>query len=333
VHAPKSLNSLRFQRLARNSFAAVCGIAVVVMPIVAGPFGYDSLAVSYVPYGAHRAYGYGLVRDQLAHTIRGRAWIEASEMALVDPISVELPFKEQFASSAQQPQAAGYRFDVQSGRKITAEISIPVGAEGDLFVEFFESQGAAWRHIRSVAGDAARQSDQGRIFRLEWDGFEESQLLLRVQPELVFDGTIEVSVAQSPLLGFPVTDHSIRSIQSAFGAERDGGRRAHRGADIFATRGTNVVASVDAWVSRVETTPVGGNVVWLQPLFGDLRLYYAHLDTQLVSEGAFVFAGETIGTVGNTGNAITTPPHLHYGVYLRRRGIRGGARDPYDFLR
>jgi murein DD-endopeptidase MepM/ murein hydrolase activator NlpD len=102
--------------------------------------------------------------------------------------------------------------------------------------------------------------------------------------------------------------------------------------DIFANRGTDAVAAVDAWVSRVDTTPRGGNVVWLQPVFGNMRLYYAHLDTQLVRAGEFVAAGDVLGTVGNTGNAVTTPPHLHFGVYLRRAGRRGGARDPYDFL-
>jgi murein DD-endopeptidase MepM/ murein hydrolase activator NlpD len=77
---------------------------------------------------------------------------------------------------------------------------------------------------------------------------------------------------------------------------------------------------------------VGGKVVWLQPLFGNMRLYYAHLDTQLVERGQFVLAGEPVGTVGNTGNAITTPPHLHFGVYVRQPGMRGGAQDPYRFL-
>jgi murein DD-endopeptidase MepM/ murein hydrolase activator NlpD len=68
----------------------------------------------------------------------------------------------------------------------------------------------------------------------------------------------------------------------------------------------------------------------MQPMFDGMRLYYAHLDTQLVVPGQFVRAGEPIGTVGNTGNAITTPPHLHFGVYWRQRG---GARDPSAFLR
>jgi SH3-like domain-containing protein len=41
-----------------------------------------------------------------------------------------------------------------------------------------------------------------------------------------------------------------------------------------------------------------------------------------------VRAGEPIGTVGNTGNARTTAPHLHFGIYRRR----SGAIDPFPFV-
>ena len=81
-----------------------------------------------------------------------------------------------------------------------------------------------------------------------------------------------------------------------------------------------MLAATDGWVTRVETTRVGGNVVWMQPLFGNMRVYYAHLHEQWVEPGDFVLAGEPLGAVGNTGNAITTPPHLHFGVYVRRPG-------------
>ena len=33
-----------------------------------------------------------------------------------------------------------------------------------------------------------------------------------------------------------------------------------------------------------------------------------------------------MGLVGNTGNARSTPPHLHFGAYRR------GARDPWDLI-
>jgi hypothetical protein len=57
-------------------------------------------------------------------------------------------------------------------------------------------------------------------------------------------------------------------------------------------------------------------------------LYYAHLDSQVVVPRQVVEAGDTVGFVGNTGNARTTPPHLHFGIY--RRGL--GALDPWPFV-
>ncbi|MEJ2541370.1 MAG: M23 family metallopeptidase, partial [Gemmatimonadota bacterium] len=53
------------------------------------------------------------------------------------------------------------------------------------------------------------------------------------------------------------------------------------------------------------------------------------LDSQVVRRGQRVQIGDTLGFVGNTGNARTTPPHLHYGVYYRGQG----AVDPAPFLR
>jgi murein DD-endopeptidase MepM/ murein hydrolase activator NlpD len=156
---------------------------------------------------------------------------------------------------------------------------------------------------------------------------------MRVHAPLGASVTYDVGIESKALLDFPVHGVDARAIWSGFGAERDGGRRAHRGVDIFAARGTAALAATDGWVTRVETTRRGGNVVWMQPLFGNMRLYYAHLDAQWVEPGEFVVAGQPLGAVGNTGNAITTPPHLHFGVYVRRPGLRGGAQDPADFLR
>ena len=52
--------------------------------------------------------------------------------------------------------------------------------------------------------------------------------------------------------------------RSFFGAERDGGRRSHHGVDIFAPRGTPVVAAVAGRVSRVQETNLGDLPVWIE---------------------------------------------------------------------
>jgi hypothetical protein len=122
-----------------------------------------------------------------------------------------------------------------------------------------------------------------------------------------------------------------RAIGSTFGQPRDGGARDHHGVDIFAPRGTPVLAASDGVAYRVEETNLGGRVVWLRDDRRQQRLYYAHLDRQLVSEGQVVRVGDTLGLVGNTGNARTTPPHLHFGVYARSEFARG-PQDPTPYL-
>src|SRR5690606_23282161 len=69
-------------------------------------------------------------------------------------------------------------------------------------------------------------------------------------------------------------------------------------------------------------------VVWLHDAKLGVNLYYAHLDSQYVGALAMVKAGDTLGTVGNSGNAEHTPPHLHFGIYAQGEG----AVDPLPFL-
>jgi SH3-like domain-containing protein len=96
--------------------------------------------------------------------------------------------------------------------------------------------------------------------------------------------------------------------------------------DIFAPRGTPVVAATDGEVRRADTTAIGGRVVWLRDAHRRQSLYYAHLETILAPTGTRVRVGDTLGLVGNTGNARTTPPHLHFGIYSR------GPIDPWHHL-
>jgi hypothetical protein len=153
--------------------------------------------------------------------------------------------------------------------------------------------------------------------------------LVRVQPELLRGGHYRLSLALDPALAFPVEGHDTRAIGSVFGDPRDGGGRTHHGVDIFAPRGTPVLASAPGRVRRVEVTNRGGRVVWLRDDRRNRSLYYAHLDSQAVSDGMDVEVGDTVGFVGNSGNARTTPTHLHYGIYARGEG----PIDPLPFLR
>ena len=102
------------------------------------------------------------------------------------------------------------------------------------------------------------------------------------------------------------------------------GRRLHLGNDIFAARGMKVRAPVSG-VLKLASGNVAGNAFYL--VGDDGNTYYgAHLAT--VSGAGRVQAGQTIGTVGNTGNASTTPPHLHFSM----QPTGGSPVNPYATL-
>ncbi|MDB5253433.1 MAG: family metallopeptidase [Flaviaesturariibacter sp.] len=117
----------------------------------------------------------------------------------------------------------------------------------------------------------------------------------------------------SRTLAFPVAGTKSH-IRDKWGASRGGGIRRHKGIDIHARKGTPVVAVCDGVIVTRDHTPIGGNTLWLKSPNQSWTAYYAHLDKQLVREGQHVKKGQVIGTVGNTGNARTTPSHLHFGV-------------------
>ena len=109
-----------------------------------------------------------------------------------------------------------------------------------------------------------------------------------------------------------------------WGLPRSGGR-AHTGTDIFAPRGTPVVAPVAGTVSYATGT-IGGHQF---RLFGDDGMVYlgSHMDG--FGAAGRVAAGTAIGYVGNTGNAAGGRPHLHFEVHPDN----GAAMNPFPVLR
>ena len=87
----------------------------------------------------------------------------------------------------------------------------------------------------------------------------------------------------------------------------------HKGVDVFAKRGTSVHSST--WGIVLATLERGKGGKFVLVLGPKWRIhYYAHLDEIRTSPLSFVTQDTEIGTVGNTGNASTTPAHLHYGI-------------------
>lgn len=123
----------------------------------------------------------------------------------------------------------------------------------------------------------------------------------------------------------PVRGASDADFADGFGSPRHGGR-THQGNDIFARRGTAVVAPSPGVLSAVRGTRTG---IGFYLRADDGTTYYgAHLD-RLDATAGRVTTGQTLGVVGTTGNAAGLPPHLHF--ELKPGG--GEPVDPYPTLR
>jgi murein DD-endopeptidase MepM/ murein hydrolase activator NlpD/SH3-like domain-containing protein len=274
---------------------------------------------------AHERYADGLAQVGLDSTALGRDWLAAARLALQQPLTVALPFREAGYFAASEARAVGYAMSLRDGQRLTA-ITETSGAPLTIFLDLYRQTGDTANPLDLVASiDTGLTSKRAAlVHEVRRDGV----YVLRVQPELLRSGAFTLSVSTDPSLAFPVSGRDSRAVQSFFGADRDAGARQHHGIDIFAPRGTPALAAARGVVRSIEPNNLGGNVVWLSDLDHGQTLYYAHLDRHNVTAGQQVAIGDTLGFVGNTGNARTTPPHLHFGVYRRGRG----PIDPYPFV-
>lgn len=120
---------------------------------------------------------------------------------------------------------------------------------------------------------------------------------------------------QYPLPGKPAVE------TSAYGTRIDPvqgkTQEFHTGADLSAVQGTPVYAAASGVVRIARNHPSYGNYVRLLHPDGDETIY-AHLQYLFVRQGQQIQAGQCLGTVGQTGNAIG--PHLHF--ELLHAGVR-----------
>jgi murein DD-endopeptidase MepM/ murein hydrolase activator NlpD len=160
-------------------------------------------------------------------------------------------------------------------------------------------------------------------------------------------GTENCMTSDSPC--FPIAGKN--HFTDNFGAARSGGRR-HAGIDIFALKLVPIVAVEDGVIDvvKVETRGLSGNYIGINHGNG-VRTLYMHLNNDSpntndgrghgivagIKVGLHVKKGQHIGWVGNSGNAETTPAHLHFEMRVsdNRNAIRMREfypTNPFKFL-
>ncbi|RZJ65919.1 MAG: M23 family peptidase [Flavobacterium sp.] len=251
---------------------------------------------------------------ELKNDIDVKSWESAYESAVNDSLIVTLPYGEKGRFNPATPIAYSYTVGLQEGEILDAQITQDVAQR--TFLEVFEWDGNSFRSIGQTVGS-----------RISAAGENAGLFKLVVQPEFGATGNFFVSINKKPLYEFPVSGKGNAAIQSFWGQVRDAGKRSHEGIDIFAKRGTPVVAVADGIVTRTGDHGIGGKQVWLRTGIFGKSVYYAHLDRIAVESATSVKVGDTLGFVGNTGNAKGGATHLHFGIYSDY-----GAVNPLSFV-
>jgi murein DD-endopeptidase MepM/ murein hydrolase activator NlpD len=133
------------------------------------------------------------------------------------------------------------------------------------------------------------------------------------KPGSIFRLPPDISAPLSPD-GYVFPVYGPSSFTDTFRAPRPGGW--HHGEDIFAPLGAPILAVADGTLFSVGWNKIGGYRLWLRDREGN-QFYYAHLSaySPLAFDGSEVKAGDVIGFNGNTGDAQTTPYHLHFEIH------------------
>lgn len=262
-------------------------------------------------------YVSSLQKAGLDNTSLGKEWLQAGKRVFDDSIYVQLPFIESGYFQATEPEARSFQFEVREGQVLTIQTVARAKGNSKMFTDLFVWKNNKWQSLAFA--------DSNNVLNHEFD--ENARCLLRIQPELLVNAFFTLSISRTPVLINPVKGAGNLSIGSMYGVPREGGSRTHEGVDIFASKGTPVVAPTSGIIAKTGTTARGGKVIWMYDTKRGHSYYFAHLDKQLVVTGRKVKQGDTLGLVGNTGNAAATPPHLHFGIYQH------GSKDPIDYIR
>jgi murein DD-endopeptidase MepM/ murein hydrolase activator NlpD len=162
-------------------------------------------------------------------------------------------------------------------------------------------------------------------------------------PTETWTGTPTLTPSETPVpwtYVFPIQPSSLAGFAP--------GGHPYPATDLFAPAGTKFVAvtsgvvdfvsTVDRWDPAVGDLAVAGGLC--VAIVGDdgVRYYGSHLRAVAdgIRAGVRVEAGQLLGYVGNSGNARTTDPHVHFGIsrptYPEDWETRRGQVDPYPFL-
>lgn len=267
----------------------------------------------------HEQYQRKLINAGLDKTAMGSAWIKSASLSLEKALNITLPYQETGYFASDKAIAAAYKFVATKGQKINISITKKPTHAAMIYLD-------VWHFPTNGSSKIVASADTLNN-PIQYEINVTGNYMIRLQPELLQSVQYTLEITTGPSLSFPTPSNSSKSIGSYWGDGRDNNARKHEGVDIFGKFRSPVLAIAEGTITKVNENNLGGKVVWLRPKGKDYTLYYAHLDEQIATEGKEVKVGDTVGLMGNTGNARNTATHLHFGIYAS-----AGAVNPLPFI-
>lgn len=249
-----------------------------------------------------------------------KIWESRVEKALSDSLEIELPYTETGILKPRNFAIYSYETYLIPGEILEAHMQTD-SSSTLIFSELYKRTAGRNGEFEKIWSG---KSEPGT---LKFEIREKGLYKIVLQPEIEAHTPFRIRIQKSPAYLFPVSNGVNADIGSYWGDIRDGGSRNHEGIDIFAEKGTPVIAATGGRIGYSGEKGLGGKQVWLRDSKRKQSLYYAHLDS-IKPALKKVKPGDTLGFVGNTGNARYTPAHLHFGIYKRGQG----AIDPLGFV-
>jgi murein DD-endopeptidase MepM/ murein hydrolase activator NlpD len=249
------------------------------------------------------------------------AFKNAFLQAQQDSLLVSLPYAESGVFNSEEALVHSYDVQLREGEQLVVLIE-QLQDSSTVLIDLFQK--SKENHEIQLLKSSASGAHE-----LTYQVTEYGYYKITVQPELGLANSFQLKMYTQPIYAFPVSGYGNDDVTSFWAANRGGGKRSHEGIDIFAPKGTPLIAITDGVITSINEEGKGGKQVRLKDERFNNTIYYAHLDRFSVEEGQQLRLGDTLGFVGNTGNAETTEPHLHFGIY---KNITGPI-DPYPYVK
>ena len=214
--------------------------------------------------------------------------------------------------------ADGVHIEFRLGGSAPADVTIRIAGSG--------------QEVRTIEMPGAQP---GKDLVERWDGLTNgggpvADGIYRIVVAVAGGGQREAGTVELRRHFFPVRGpHGTRGAVGEFRALRNGGRR-HKGYDVTARCGTPLAAvTTGTVVKRAHDPRLNGNHIVIRGLGERRKYWYAHMvRPSPFQRGDLVHVGQIVGHIGRTGNAGSTPCHLHFEIHRN-----GGPIDPAPYLR